>query len=114
MLSLSLGNLLTTVKRQPYLAVVVVICVLGAFYTLKKLMTTPKPPVWGASADAPEGSENNAEWESDDGVSEVKLRGFGYATEDEPNLLPGGHGEDAPTGYDGHQLATIGQDNSEL
>ena len=73
------------------------------------------------------GDSNVAKWSSNGTHHYVSLRGHTYEHEDEPHLLPGGHGDleanasgngdggDAGVaGYVGGDYATIGQSNSQL
>lgn len=71
------------------------------------------------------GDRERSVWSSKDGVNHLNIRGYSYIDRDEPNHLPGGHGDMAtnnsilaatqdPNGYDGHDYASIGTDKSQL
>lgn len=86
---------------------------------------------FGPDAQQPTGPINVSKWSSKNGVNRLNIRGYEYAGNDEPNHLPGGHGDmdkkaeqaleqdldqaqEHPTGYRGHSFATIGAPDSQL
>lgn len=48
---------------------------------------------WGPNGQKVDGSTQEAQWSSKQGVNHTKLRGFHYSVGNEANLLPGGHGD---------------------
>lgn len=72
---------------------------------------------YGPDGSLEQGDISEVDWSMKSDSSYIKLRGHGYATVNEPNLLPNGHygkpttksGLQCPTGYDDEpELATFG------
>lgn len=99
----------------------------------------PSDSSYGPDGLASEGSVEEIVIDSKGSNHKTKIRGHHYSHDDEPNLLPGGHGDMAqnaglqsaaalhpngayqgpqgmqvPTGYDGDLLATVGGPDSQL
>jgi len=94
-----------------------------------------KDQAYGPEGQPPAIPSDVAKWKLDKGTNKLTIHGYEYAGNDEPNHLPGGHGDmennnnidvaapmhpdkfykpEAPDAYNGSSFATIGEPNSQL